>query len=63
MSATERTIPTGGMVPPDDAPITVKSLAHSATARPSMRAGPVRTGVTAILPRGKDGVGVPCAAG
>ncbi|HET7900706.1 MAG TPA: P1 family peptidase [Candidatus Nanopelagicales bacterium] len=25
--------------------------------------GPVRTGVTAILPRGKDGVGVPCAAG
>jgi D-aminopeptidase len=26
-------------------------------------AGPVRTGVTAILPRGKDGVGQPCAAG
>ena len=26
-------------------------------------AGPVRTGVTAILPRGRDGVGVPCAAG
>jgi D-aminopeptidase len=25
--------------------------------------GPVRTGVTAILPRGADGVGVPCAAG
>lgn len=25
-------------------------------------AGPVRTGVTAILPRGRDGVGVPCAA-
>jgi D-aminopeptidase len=25
--------------------------------------GPVRTGVTAILPRGRDGVGVPCAAG
>ena len=25
--------------------------------------GPVRTGVTAILPRGKDGVGIPCAAG
>ncbi len=25
--------------------------------------GPVRTGVTAILPRGVDGVGVPCAAG
>lgn len=24
---------------------------------------PVRTGVTAILPRGRDGVGVPCAAG
>lgn len=26
-------------------------------------AGPVRTGVTALLPRGADGVGVPCAAG
>jgi D-aminopeptidase len=26
-------------------------------------AGPVRTGVTAILPRGAGGVGVPCAAG
>ncbi|MGZ4649755.1 MAG: DmpA family aminopeptidase [Kineosporiaceae bacterium] len=26
-------------------------------------AGPVRTGVTAILPRGTDDVGVPCAAG
>ncbi|WP_267874144.1 DmpA family aminopeptidase [Ornithinimicrobium avium] len=26
-------------------------------------AGPVRTGVTAILPRGRDGVGMPCAAG
>lgn len=26
-------------------------------------AGPVRTGVTAILPRGRGGVGVPCAAG
>ncbi|HVN13643.1 MAG TPA: P1 family peptidase [Kineosporiaceae bacterium] len=25
--------------------------------------GPVRTGVTAIMPRGADGVGVPCAAG
>ena len=25
--------------------------------------GPVRSGVTAILPRGADGVGVPCAAG
>jgi len=25
--------------------------------------GPVRTGVTVILPRGRDGVGVPCAAG
>jgi len=25
--------------------------------------GPVRTGVTAILPRGRGGVGVPCAAG
>jgi len=25
--------------------------------------GPVRTGVTAILPRGRDGVGDPCAAG
>ena len=25
--------------------------------------GPVRTGVTAILPRGRDGVGMPCAAG
>ncbi len=25
--------------------------------------GPVRTGVTAILPRGRSGVGVPCAAG
>ena len=25
--------------------------------------GPVRTGVTAILPRGAEGVGVPCAAG
>jgi L-aminopeptidase/D-esterase-like protein len=25
--------------------------------------GPVRTGVTAILPRGRDGVGLPCAAG
>src|SRR5882672_8232140 len=25
--------------------------------------GPVRTGVTAILPRGRDGVGQPCAAG
>lgn len=25
--------------------------------------GPVRSGVTAILPRGKSGVGVPCAAG
>ena len=25
--------------------------------------GPVRTGITAILPRGADGVGVPCAAG
>jgi D-aminopeptidase len=25
--------------------------------------GPVRTGVTAILPRGRDGVGVSCAAG
>jgi L-aminopeptidase/D-esterase-like protein len=25
--------------------------------------GPVQTGVTAILPRGRDGVGVPCAAG
>lgn len=25
--------------------------------------GPVRSGVTAILPRGHDGVGVPCAAG
>ncbi|WP_125613350.1 P1 family peptidase [Specibacter cremeus] len=25
--------------------------------------GPVRTGVTAILPRGRPGVGVPCAAG
>ena len=24
--------------------------------------GPVRTGVTAILPRGRDGIGVPCAA-
>ncbi|MEZ3160817.1 P1 family peptidase [Microbacterium sp. BWT-B31] len=24
--------------------------------------GPVRTGVTAILPRGRDGVGIPCAA-
>ncbi len=26
-------------------------------------AGPVRTGVTALLPRGAEGVGVPCAAG
>jgi D-aminopeptidase len=26
-------------------------------------AGPVRTGVTAILPRGRDGVGDPCSAG
>ncbi|WP_040740504.1 P1 family peptidase, partial [Nocardia tenerifensis] len=26
-------------------------------------AGPVRTGVTAILPRGRSGVGRPCAAG
>lgn len=26
-------------------------------------AGPVRTGVTAILPRGRGGVGTPCAAG
>src|SRR5437899_3181361 len=26
-------------------------------------AGPVRTGVTAILPRGRDGVGISCAAG
>lgn len=25
--------------------------------------GPVRTGVTAILPRGRDGIGRPCAAG
>ncbi len=25
--------------------------------------GPVRTGVTAVLPRGRSGVGVPCAAG
>ena len=25
--------------------------------------GPVRTGVTVFLPRGRDGVGVPCAAG
>jgi len=25
--------------------------------------GPVRTGVTAILPRGRDGIGEPCAAG
>jgi D-aminopeptidase len=25
--------------------------------------GPVRTGVTAILPRGRDGVGQPCSAG
>src|SRR4051794_13528679 len=25
--------------------------------------GPVRTGVTAILPRGRDGVGRPCGAG
>jgi L-aminopeptidase/D-esterase-like protein len=25
--------------------------------------GPVRTGVTAILPRGRDGIGTPCAAG
>jgi D-aminopeptidase len=25
--------------------------------------GPVRTGVTAILPRGRVGVGQPCAAG
>ena len=25
--------------------------------------GPVRTGVTAILPRGREGVGRPCAAG
>lgn len=25
--------------------------------------GPVRTGVTAILPRGREGVGTPCAAG
>ena len=25
--------------------------------------GPVRTGVTAILPRGRAGVGTPCAAG
>ena len=25
--------------------------------------GPVRTGVTAILPRGREGVGVSCAAG
>lgn len=25
-------------------------------------AGPVRTGVTAILPRGREGVGIPCAA-
>jgi L-aminopeptidase/D-esterase-like protein len=25
--------------------------------------GPVRTGVTAILPRGRDGLGQPCAAG
>lgn len=25
--------------------------------------GPVRTGVTAILPRGRDGVGIPCASG
>lgn len=25
--------------------------------------GPVRTGVTAILPRGRDGLGIPCAAG
>lgn len=25
--------------------------------------GPVRTGVTAILPRGRSGVGAPCAAG
>ena len=28
-----------------------------------MGAGPVRTGVTAVLPRGVDGVGVPCTAG
>ncbi|MDZ7886011.1 MAG: P1 family peptidase [Mycobacterium sp.] len=25
--------------------------------------GPVRTGVTAILPRGRSGVGEPCSAG
>ena len=30
---------------------------------PLSSAGPVRTGVTAILPRGRDGVGQPCAAG
>src|SRR5947209_3188220 len=29
----------------------------------SIGTGPVRTGVTAILPRGTGGVGVPCAAG
>ena len=29
----------------------------------SVGRGPVRTGVTAILPRGRDGVGEPCAAG
>jgi L-aminopeptidase/D-esterase-like protein len=29
----------------------------------SVGSGPVRTGVTAILPRGREGVGRPCAAG
>ena len=33
---------------------------HGAT---TVGGGPVRTGVTAILPRGRDGVGRPCAAG
>ena len=38
-------------------------MTTSSRRRPSSRRGPVRTGVTAILPRGRAGVGEPCAAG
>ncbi len=52
-------VPFDGVPGPDNAITDVAGVEVGYTTR---SAGPVQTGVTAILPRGRDGVGLPCAA-
>lgn len=55
-------VPLGGATGPYNALTDVPGVEIGYTTLLDPAAG-VRTGVTAILPRGRDGVGVPCAAG